>query len=136
MAPSGRPSLDGLLLLLVDEMSALLRRRVEELGLSVPQAFALRLLDHPLPMRNLAAAMHCDASNLTGIADRLEERGLAERRLDPRDRRVKLLVLTDEGRRARSALHRSVAEELPGIARLSAAQREHLELLLWEVLRP
>ena len=49
-----------------------------ELGLTFAQAHALRLLDpdRPSPMSALAELLVCDASNVTGIADRLEARGL------------------------------------------------------------
>ena len=124
------------MLLLVDRLSRVIRERVESLGLSMPQAVALRFLEQPVPMRNLARAMGCDASNLTGIADRLEERGLAERRLDPCDRRVKLLVLTERGAAVRAAIHRSMSEDIDGLARLSPAERELLAELLWRVVRP
>lgn len=135
MRDAPRPPLDALLLLLVDRMSGVIRARVEALGLSMPQAVALRYLEQPCAMRHLAQAMRCDASNLTGIADRLEERGLAERRLDPRDRRVKLLVLTDAGRRARAAIHTPVSGDLPGLDRLSVAERDLLAELLWHIVR-
>src|SRR4051812_7023474 len=77
-------------------------RRLEAaaaVGLRPGQAHLLRLLDgaEPVPMRRLACAMRCDPSNVTGLADRLEERGLVERRADPDDRRVKGLALTAEG---------------------------------------
>src|ERR687884_1681662 len=60
-----------------------------ELGLTFAQAHALRLLepDRPLPMSALADRLFCDASNVTGIADRLEGRGLVERRAGAGDRR-------------------------------------------------
>ena len=50
-----------------------------------------------LPMSAVAERLFCDASNVTGMVDRLEARGLLERRDSPRDRRVKLIALTDEG---------------------------------------
>jgi MarR family transcriptional regulator, organic hydroperoxide resistance regulator len=53
--------------------------------------------DVPKPMGALADAWGCDASNVTWIVDRLEERGLVERRTSLTDRRVKTVVLTDEG---------------------------------------
>src|SRR5439155_10442463 len=73
--------------------------RLAELGLTFSQAHALRLLDpeRPLPMSSLAERLFCDASNVTGIADRLEARGLVERRSSAGDRRVKALTLTDNG---------------------------------------
>ena len=70
-----------------------------ELGLTFAQAHALRLLepDLPSPMSALADLLFCDASNVTGIADRLEARGLVERRSVGADRRVKTLALTPAG---------------------------------------
>ena len=66
-----------------------------EFDLSPMQAHVLRLLepDQPLPMRTLARKLCCDASNVTGIVDRLEERGLVRRDAAPGDRRVKMLVV-------------------------------------------
>src|SRR6266513_2424584 len=70
-----------------------------KLGLSFAQAHALRMLDpeEPLPMSALAERLFCDASNVTGIVDRLESRGLVERGSAEGDRRVKALTLTDAG---------------------------------------
>ncbi|MFD9247013.1 MarR family winged helix-turn-helix transcriptional regulator [Streptomyces sp. NPDC059556] len=67
-------------------------------GLTSTQAKALAQLDGPLPMRALATLLVCDASNVTGIIDRLEARSLVRREPDPSDRRVKNVVATDEGR--------------------------------------
>jgi DNA-binding MarR family transcriptional regulator len=55
-------------------------------------------------MRLLAEQWSCDASNATWIVDRLEEMGLAERRTAPKDRRVKLVALTQKGLELRTAL--------------------------------
>jgi len=74
-------------------------RALHELGLTFVQAHALRTLDpeRPLPMSELAELLVCDASNVTGIADRLELRGLVERRSADGDRRVRALALTPAG---------------------------------------
>jgi DNA-binding MarR family transcriptional regulator len=72
-----------------------------EFDLFPPQLLVLKTLDRPRPMREVAATMGCDSSNLTGITDRLEERGLVMRTADPDDRRVKRLVLTEDGKRLR-----------------------------------
>ena len=48
-------------------------------------------------MRKIAQKLKCEPSNITGIVDRLEARGLVERRPDPADRRVKLAAPTEEG---------------------------------------
>ncbi|MFD0686703.1 MarR family winged helix-turn-helix transcriptional regulator [Actinomadura fibrosa] len=90
-----------------------------ELDLPPAQALALSELGESAPMRELAVRLGCDASNVTGIVDGLERRGLVTRRPDPSDRRVKHLVLTEEGERKRETLrsrsHAKAAElfELP-----------------------
>lgn len=78
----------------------------EQTGLSPAQAHALQAItpDQPLAMSELAGRLRCDASNVTGLADRLEDAGLVERRQDPHDRRRKNLVLTDHGRALRDEL--------------------------------
>ncbi|GAA3216359.1 MarR family transcriptional regulator [Actinocorallia longicatena] len=66
-------------------------------GLTTAQAQLLIQLDEPLPMRVIADRLFCDASNVTGLVDRLETRGLVVRAPDPGDRRVKLVSLTPAG---------------------------------------
>ena len=75
-----------------------LSSRLADLDLTPVQAHALRRLDpdEPLAMSALAEALYCHASNVTGIVDRLESRGLVERTPGAGDRRVKTLVLTPE----------------------------------------
>ncbi|MGI8594696.1 MAG: MarR family winged helix-turn-helix transcriptional regulator [Solirubrobacteraceae bacterium] len=97
-----------------------------ELELNPPQLFALQWLEEPLPMGELAGRLHCDNSNVTGIVDRLEHRGLVERRPDERDRRVKLLVLTEEGQRLRELLVGRMHEPPPTITGLSRADQRAL----------
>ena len=92
----------------------------QELGLAPMQLHALRLIEPgaELPMSSLAGLLFCDASNVTGIVDRLEARGLIERCPAPQDRRVKLLALTDEGVRVREAATRQMAQPPAAIAAL------------------
>lgn len=73
-------------------------------GLSTAQVNALLTLrpGEAVPMRSLAARLDYDASNLSVLIDRLERRGVVERRPDPGDRRVKALALTPEGERLRA----------------------------------
>jgi DNA-binding MarR family transcriptional regulator len=70
-----------------------------KLGLTFTLAHALRLLDpeRPMPMNELARHLSCDASNVTGLADRLEKRGLIARQPAEQDRRVRALTLTPAG---------------------------------------
>src|SRR2546430_16493675 len=69
-----------------------------ELGLTFSQAHALRLLDpeRPLPMSSLAERLFCDASNVTGIPDRLEAPRLVEAPRPPAGRPRKAFVATDD----------------------------------------
>jgi DNA-binding MarR family transcriptional regulator len=68
-------------------------------GLTPSQAKLIALLDAPMPMRSIADRLFCDASNVTGLVDRLEARDLVRREASPLDRRVKLVLLTDAGKR-------------------------------------
>jgi len=107
-----------------------------ECGLTPAQCHVLRLLepDAPLPMRRIADALGCDASNITGIVDRLETRGLVERRTAGRDRRVKELALTPAGVAARAHMLARLTEPPEPIARLSAADQEALCTILRRAL--
>src|SRR5918911_1346758 len=97
-----------------------------EYGLKPPQFFALNALDEPAPMSTIANMLRCDRSAVTWITDRLEERGYVERRSDPRDRRLKLLALTDEGRRVREEIQARVATPPPQLANLTKAEQHTL----------
>jgi DNA-binding MarR family transcriptional regulator len=103
-----------------------------ELGLTFPLAHALRILDpeRPRPMGELAEILVCDASNVTALADRLESKGLVERRADPADRRVKALVLTAAGARLREQVFELMSEPPPPIAALPAADQRALRDIL------
>jgi DNA-binding MarR family transcriptional regulator len=95
----------------------------------------LRLLqviepDEPMPMSALAGRLGCDASNMTGMVDRLETRGLLERRDDPRDRRVKRIALTEEGCAVRDRVLERLHEPPEAIARLSRADQRALRDVL------
>ena len=98
-----------------------LAREFAELGLAPMQGFALRNIDPdaPIAMSSLAEALHCDNSNITGIADRLEAAGLVERRPGESDRRVKTLALTARGVEMREAVIRVMSQPPGPIASLS-----------------
>src|SRR3954466_13130414 len=106
-----------------------------EQALTGPQARLLSLLSlEPLPMRKLAQKLKCEPSNVTGIVDRLESRGLVERRLDPADRRVKLAAATDEGRRVARDLREGLRFAREPLAGLSDEERLALRDLLRRML--
>ena len=82
------------------------------------------------PMSALAESLFCDASNVTGIVDRLTARELIERRDDPRDRRVKLVALTEEGVVARERIRQRLHEPPEQIAALPREDQEALRDIL------
>ena len=107
-------------------------RALAEVGLTFVQAHALRLIepDRPLPMSALADRLFCDASNVTGIADRLESRGLIERRAADGDRRVKVLALTPAGEELRGHVLAIMSEPPAAIAALPVEDQEALRDIL------
>jgi DNA-binding MarR family transcriptional regulator len=104
----------------------------QEFDLAPGQLRALQLLDpgSEVPMSTLAGSMFCDASNVTGIVDRLEARGLIARRGADHDRRVKMLVVTEKGAVLRERLNARLSEPPPAIAALSAADQRALRDIL------
>ena len=103
----------------------------QEFDLAPQQMIALRMLGAgPRKMSDLAQALFCDNSNVTGIVDRLEERGLLRREAAEGDRRVKLLVLTKDGERVRVEITKRMAEPPPPIASLSEKDQRQLRDIL------
>ncbi|HYE99487.1 MAG TPA: MarR family transcriptional regulator [Planctomycetota bacterium] len=76
------------------------RQALREFGVSGPQIWALRTIDASsgITIGNLAGKMYLHISTVSGILDRLEERGLVERQRSTEDRRVTLLQVTARGR--------------------------------------
>ena len=102
-----------------------------EHALTGAQARLLSLLSlEPLPMRKLAQKLKCEPSNVTGIVDRLEARGLVERRPDPADRRVKVAVATEAGLEVARDLREGLRFAREPLAGLSHDERESLRDLL------
>jgi DNA-binding MarR family transcriptional regulator len=104
-----------------------------ERGLTTPQARTVLRLFEPTSMGDLAEHLGCDASNVTGIAFRLTQRGIVTT-TPGADRRVKLLTLTALGRRTRSALEHDIAEASPAMTQLDRTQRQTLVRLLDKML--
>ena len=108
-----------------------------EFDLSPVQCHVLHLIepDQTVAMGQLAATLACDASNVTGLVDRLESRGLIVRRASADDRRVKVLALTPLGARLRAQLHKRMAADPPDpLRRLSAAEQRTLVRILERLL--
>lgn len=142
MATRKNPPIDPLTLEVVGLIGGVVARYHEEYeeaaaehALTGAQARLLGLLSRePLPMRRLARKLKCEPSNVTGIVDRLEARGLVERRPDPDDRRVKVAAATAEGRRIAEGLRESLDFAREPLAALSEEERLGLRELLRKML--
>ncbi|HXL17262.1 MAG TPA: MarR family transcriptional regulator [Streptosporangiaceae bacterium] len=101
-------------------------------GLSAIQAKVLMQLQPTgaVTMRGLADQLHYDASNLTGVIDRLEERGAVRRQPHPQDRRIKGVVLTGEGARLRQAFWERLTGRSGPLGQLSRRELADLRDLL------
>src|SRR6266540_365829 len=86
--------------------------------------------DEPRAMGSLAQAWHCDASNVTWMVDRLQERGLVERRTRPTDRRVKAVVLTELGSRTKAEVLATLYEPPAGLRGLDRPDLDALRDVL------
>jgi DNA-binding MarR family transcriptional regulator len=82
----------------IQEYSKRIFRRT---GLSGPQVWALTILqaESGLSLSELAERLYAHRSTVSGIVDRLQERGVVRRVTDPDDRRGILLSLTPRGQR-------------------------------------
>ena len=85
-------------------------------------------------MRRVADALSCDASNVTGLIDRLEARGLVRRQPSPEDRRVKVLQLTPEGVRLRTTVLDRMTKPPEIFNKLSADEQQELVKILKHLL--
>lgn len=125
-----------LVLTLAERLQRGFAARAAESDLSAAQAKVLLQLrpEEALPMRALASRLRYDASNLTGLVDKLETRGAVERRPDPSDRRIKAIAMTEEGACLRENFRRRLESEAGSLASLSDSQLRELRDLLQAAL--
>ncbi|WP_367125594.1 MarR family winged helix-turn-helix transcriptional regulator [Streptomyces phytohabitans] len=136
------PRTDPLTREVVDLIATVVMRYHEEYELAASQhsltgaqARVLGLLARePAPMRHVARQLKCEPSNVTGIVDRLEARGLVERRPDPSDRRVKVAAATEEGRVTADVLRDALDFAREPLAGLTSLERRMLRDLLRRML--
>jgi DNA-binding MarR family transcriptional regulator len=107
-----------------------------EFDLSPAQCHVLHLIEpgRPIPMGRLAETLACDASNVTGLVDRLESRGLIRRDASSADRRLKVLDLTPAGARLRAVVLERMTKPPESLKRLSAAEQRTLVSILRRLL--
>jgi DNA-binding MarR family transcriptional regulator len=123
------------------EMQARLEGHFTELakqhGLTAIQAKVLLQLqpEGAVTMRTLAGHLQYDASNLTGVVDRLEEMGAVRRQAQPNDRRAKRVVLTAEGQRLRQAFWGRLTSKSGPLGTLNSRDLTNLRVLLRAAMR-
>lgn len=105
---------------------------LQEMGLTPGHLKALRSLsgNEAVPMGACAHSIGCDASTATWMVDRLEERGLVERRPSTTDRRVKGVVLTALGAETKAKLEAHFGEPPESLLTLGADALEALHAAL------
>jgi MarR family 2-MHQ and catechol resistance regulon transcriptional repressor len=117
-------------------LKAELRKKIEKHGITWPQFHALfHIGEQGLPANELARVLQCNASNMTGLVDRMSESGWVYREHSKEDRRVWLIKLTEEGKKLLAEVqpqHRRNIEERMG--RLSDAELKTMGDLLGKLL--
>lgn len=142
MVPMATSRTDPLTLEVVELIGTVVARYHQEYeqaasehALTGAQARVLGLLSmEPVPMRKIAEKLKCEPSNVTGIVDRLESRGLVERRPDPADRRVKLAAPTADGIDTARRLRDSLDFAREPLGQLTDVERTLLRDLLRRML--
>ena len=104
--------------------------------LGIPSSFikALHTLECPMAMKELGKRMHCDPSFVTLVTDMLEKRGLANREPGLTDRRIKNIVLTEDGLALKHKVEAEITERMPWNSGLSEDERAQLLALIRKML--
>ncbi len=114
-----------------------LQEDLEKLALTPPQFYVLACIGYSgrLPFGEIGVKMMVTVSNLTGIVDRLEEKGLVVRERDSTDRRVVYVKLTDKGKKlyrvSIAAFEESVSDFF---SPLDKSQQKELSTILRKLL--
>ncbi|MCP2265526.1 MarR family winged helix-turn-helix transcriptional regulator [Promicromonospora thailandica] len=103
-------------------------------GATAQALWAIDPDEAPPSMKTMAARLFCNAPNLTFVVNQLTDRGLVERAVDPTDRRSRVVLLTEDGLQARSAIIEAALSNTP-LARLDEAQLQQLVALLATAVR-
>jgi MarR family transcriptional regulator, organic hydroperoxide resistance regulator len=106
----------------------------QRLGIPAPFIKALHTLECPMAMKEMGKRMHCDPSFVTLVADMLEKRGLARREPHPADRRVKNIVLTEDGLALKRKVEAEITARMPWNQALSEEERVQLLALIRKML--
>jgi DNA-binding MarR family transcriptional regulator len=101
----------------------------KQYGLTAPQSLVLRLLikKGALSSADLSRQMYVTPSNITGIIDRLEKKGLVERIRQQGDRRVALITLTQSGHELGKTIPDPIEKKI--VNQLADLEPENLQIL-------
>lgn len=106
-----------------------------DLTLVQMQTLGMMEPNEPIPMNTISCFLACDASNVTGIVDRLLAQGYIERHENPQDRRVKMISLTKSGEALQKTLMAAMNEyELPEFKRLEGPRLAEFKATLSTLL--
>ena len=119
-------------LLMNGEMQSRMRTACEAIGgpPSIVKTLVQLAPDEPVAMRDLADHFGCDASYITELVDGLEEQGFATRQPHPSDRRVRTVVLTPKGAKAREAVQQVMWQVPEVFSALTPAEQRQLRDLV------
>lgn len=106
MSDIGRGEIYQRTILLMMRSKRHLARAMDQFEMTVAQGMVLLLLEpgKGTPMQKLSCLMGCDASNVTGLIERLDAQGMITQKVDKADRRVKLIELNTKGTAARHTI--------------------------------
>jgi DNA-binding MarR family transcriptional regulator len=125
-SPERRPDLAAMLAPLLRELIAAEEPVLQAHGVTMWGYIVLLALDRS-SMRTqaaLAAAIGADKTRIIRTLDDLQDDGYIERRPDPDDRRVRLLAITDAGRRVKDAAQSQIQRgEERWLGELGAVER-------------
>ncbi len=111
---------------------------LEKIALTPPQFYVLATIGYAgeLPFSEIGEKMMVTVSNLTGIVDRLEEKGLVTRERDAHDRRIVRVRLTEKGsklcKNTIPLFEKSIAQFF---SPLDKSQQKELSSLLRKLIR-
>jgi DNA-binding MarR family transcriptional regulator len=93
-------------------MKKMLDARLSEFNITSSQASVLNTLFNSdgLSLSDIGKSVHLDKPAITGLADRMENDGLVERRRTSTDRRIIQLYLTEKGRNLYNAIETIIVE--------------------------
>jgi len=133
---TARHTLIGALLDLYLSLDRIYAAASRDVDLTPQQAELLCRVEHDRPaLGELAGALGCDKTNVTGLVDRATKRGLVERAADERDRRVTRIEITNDGRRLLADFHERLGDRLAGLELDDGIKPEAINAIVHQLAR-